>query len=259
MDKEKLSDVLLGGAGGAIVAAVIAVFFSVYQESVRNSERVEAGKEIIDAKKQVMDGIWQAREQERSHLLSAINEATRAKVEATKALEDAKQSLLYIAEQKEKVDQFVAAVEKGAGVSVDEVAQALNSTVVSSVLESFARGAVVSFNSSSCPKGWREFKAAYGRFIRGIDKSGSSVDPDGQRTVSNIQEDAFQGHLHSIEPSASKAHGPNNQAPHGYANGGYGLTVKSTGEATTQSFYTGARIANETRPKNVSLLYCERL
>ena len=33
-------------------------------------------------------------------------------------------------------------------------------------------GAVMAFNQNSCPFGWLEYKAAYGRFIRGIDKSG---------------------------------------------------------------------------------------
>src|SRR5215471_8524467 len=33
-------------------------------------------------------------------------------------------------------------------------------------------GAVMSFNRDSCPAGWKEYSPAYGRFIRGIDKSG---------------------------------------------------------------------------------------
>lgn len=44
-------------------------------------------------------------------------------------------------------------------------------------------GAVMAFNLSACPTGWSEYAPAYGRFIRGIDKSGANIDPLGQRTA----------------------------------------------------------------------------
>jgi hypothetical protein len=57
----------------------------------------------------------------------------------------------------------------------------------------------MAFNLATCPNGWSEYTPAYGRFIRGIDKSGTAIDPDGQRALGNIQTDAFQGHWHQTE------------------------------------------------------------
>ena len=53
-------------------------------------------------------------------------------------------------------------------------------------------GAVIAFNLPACPAGWSEYKPAYGRFIRGIDKSGNKIDPDGQRKEESYQEDAIR-------------------------------------------------------------------
>ena len=53
-------------------------------------------------------------------------------------------------------------------------------------------GAVIAFNLPACPAGWSEYTPAYGRFIRGIDKSGSKIDPDGQRKPESYQEDAIR-------------------------------------------------------------------
>jgi len=39
-------------------------------------------------------------------------------------------------------------------------------------------GFVGSFALSTCPTGWSEYTAAYGKFIRGIDKSGTNIDAD---------------------------------------------------------------------------------
>ena len=36
-------------------------------------------------------------------------------------------------------------------------------------------GMVAAFNLTACPSGWTEYTPAYGRFIRGIDKSGSNT------------------------------------------------------------------------------------
>jgi len=117
------------------------------------------------------------------------------------------------------------------------------------------KGAVVAFESGKCPTGWTEYKKAQGRFIRGLDKK-NSIDPDKNRGIGSVQEDAFQGHAHSIESVTSKGHGPNNQHPHGYQNGGYGLAVGRTNAPISQDKYGSERVSTETRPKNVALLYC---
>lgn len=63
-------------------------------------------------------------------------------------------------------------------------------------------GEVVAFDLTACPDGWSEYTPARGRFIRGIDSSGTN-DPAGARTVGNVQEDAFQGHRHSMQFSTA--------------------------------------------------------
>jgi len=63
------------------------------------------------------------------------------------------------------------------------------------------KGAVVSFNRASCPRGWEEYAPAYGRFVRGVDTSGSkATDPDGKRAPGNLQADAFKKHDHYAGP-----------------------------------------------------------
>jgi hypothetical protein len=112
------------------------------------------------------------------------------------------------------------------------------------------KGVVASFALSSCPENWAEYKPAYGRFIRGIDKSGNRIDPDGLRRVSEYQDDSFQNHTHSISNAKTAHHDPQVGAPHGYESGRYGNTI------TTTTNVNSGRVSTETRPKNVSLLYC---
>ncbi|HDU8571233.1 TPA: hypothetical protein RG687_001003 [Vibrio parahaemolyticus] len=111
-------------------------------------------------------------------------------------------------------------------------------------------GAVVAFNTESCPEdgGWREYKAAYGRFIRGIDRSGDSIDPKGERSIGSLQEDAIKAHLHPTRIMIAD----NN------IDGVDSATTKS-GEHHNQNTNTGVFGDAESRPKNVALLYCEKM
>jgi len=122
-------------------------------------------------------------------------------------------------------------------------------TTISS-LNSIPSGSVVPFNLSNCPTGWSEYTALYWRFIRGIDKSWTNIDPNWQRTLWNIQIDAFQWHKHSwiwenwwpaweFTPSAW-------------------FWIKYWDTWSPVSDWTNGtpRINNETRPKNIALLYC---
>lgn len=110
-------------------------------------------------------------------------------------------------------------------------------------------GAVVSFNLSKCPDGWDDYKPAYGRFIRGIDKTGN-IDPDKGRSSGELQEDSFQKHAHSISGAKTAGHQPAVGSPHGYSHGALGNTINNTNGPSSGS------VSGETRPKNVSLLYC---
>lgn len=87
-----------------------------------------------------------------------------------------------------------------------------------------------------------------GRFLRGMNV-GSTVDPQSNRQVGSTQEDSIINHTHTIASVTSKSHGPNNQHPHGYQNGGYGLPVSSTGNVV------GTVSTSETRPKNTSVYF----
>jgi hypothetical protein len=137
-------------------------------------------------------------------------------------------------------------------------------------------GAVVPFNLANCPAGWSEYQPAYGRFIRGIDKSGRSIDPSGQRNVNDYQDYAIP----QITGSITGVNGATDQAwPWGFKPGTSGAfdvafnfspynkyngTVysPSAGVGTTATFDSKRVLPNNTateaRPRNVALLYCQK-
>jgi hypothetical protein len=134
---------------------------------------------------------------------------------------------------------------------VDESVIALNA------MASSIQFGVVAFALSNCPTGWEEYKEAYGRFVRGIDKSGARIDPLGQRPPGEMRDDEFRSHTHT--------------RPKDVYNAGY----TATGSVAAGTFYsysytgaegepsegppsTGASGGSETSPKNVALLYCKR-
>ncbi len=113
-------------------------------------------------------------------------------------------------------------------------------------------GAVVAFSLPACPDGWAEHKEAYGRFIRGVDKSvGATIDPSGQRIINNTQEDAIKDHTHKI-PSG-KVYPRHNVSPQGPDS----PWVAGLGDTPTLGVAEGGAI--ETRPKNIALLYCRKI
>lgn len=107
-------------------------------------------------------------------------------------------------------------------------------------------GAVVAFELEECPDDtWTEYKAAHGRFIRGIDRSGTKIDPDLDREIGSLQEDTFKRHSHTANGVAGdRKHGAD----------GSGERVNNAATVTTST--TGDE---ETRPKNVALLYCQKV
>lgn len=134
-------------------------------------------------------------------------------------------------------------------------------------------GAVMAFRLAACPAQWTEYAAAYGRFIRGIDKSGRQVDPDGQRPLESAQEDAIR----NITGSISGVSGAGNRAwPWGFRPGTVGA-FSVPYEFGTYNVYNGdynpqggvgvsanfdaSRVvatAADNRPKNIALLYCQK-
>jgi len=102
-------------------------------------------------------------------------------------------------------------------------------------------GAVMAFDLASCPTGWSEYTPARGRFLRGIDSTGT-VDPDGVRAVGSTQEDEFKKHSHGM--------------PQGDKNWDSGSGNSSWGFNTSGS--TSETGGDETRPKNVAVLFCRK-
>jgi hypothetical protein len=108
------------------------------------------------------------------------------------------------------------------------------------------RGSVTAFKSETCPTGWTEYTPAYGRFIRGVDRS-KKIDPSGERKVGDIQDDALKEHSHEFDKMT------------GVTNGTGAATMMGNSRAVYKTWGTSSTGDKETRPKNVSLLYCERL
>ncbi len=112
--------------------------------------------------------------------------------------------------------------------------------------------AVVAFAASSCPVGWSEYEPAYGRFVRGIDRSGK-IDPDGELQYGDLREDTIRSHAHLVGPleGGKSVEGNGDKDRINYDDGPpwANRTVRLT--ATTCE-----ECGNETRPKSVSLLYC---
>lgn len=120
-------------------------------------------------------------------------------------------------------------------------------------------GAIMAFDLTTCPTGWSEYTAARGRFLRGIDPSGSTaVDPDGTRAPGNQQADDWK----SFTMSSENVNGGQ------YQHSAY--MQKSVGSYPSMlPNFTGAwslpasatRIfwdSSEIRPKNVAVLYCRK-
>ena len=124
----------------------------------------------------------------------------------------------------------------------------LKTTIAS--MEGAMKKSVISFARNKCPNGWSEYRQAYGRFIRGVDNSGANIDPFGKRDFGKIQEDAFQTHQHLMKIHTSETTGSRRHQNMEYqSNGGRVF-------ATTEIVGGPRHDQHETRPKNVSLLFC---
>ena len=169
-----------------------------------------------------------------------------------------------------------ASVELELGIVRQEVTKAIelsSSTDLSDFTDLLTQqlvGSIIPFDTDNCPSGWIEFKPAYGRFIRGVDKGTKKIDPQGQRIVGSLQGDStklpnnsFKGRTnnsgkHSHKYRASRPYnsgaGAHARAKH---DGGVG-TTESSGEHSHKFTVTDGG-DSETRPKNVALLYCKKL
>lgn len=122
-------------------------------------------------------------------------------------------------------------------------------------------GAVMAFDLASCPAGWSEYTASRGRFLRGID-NGAGNDPDGTRAPGATQADALQ----NITGSFGEFYGGAEVGDAAGAFASYGSTTGAVGNNAITPKADGynfdasrvVRTSNETRPKNVAILYCRK-
>ncbi len=106
-------------------------------------------------------------------------------------------------------------------------------------------GEIQAFDLTSCPAGWSEYTAARGRFLRGIDSTGT-IDPGGVRAPGSTQEDEFKSHEHIPQNSYNGS---------GWSFGGHYQRGYNNGVIANASNAVGGA---ETRPKNVAVLYCRK-
>ncbi|MDQ1343572.1 MAG: hypothetical protein QG650_291 [Patescibacteria group bacterium] len=134
-------------------------------------------------------------------------------------------------------------------------------------------GAVMAFNLASCPTNWSPADGIGGRpdlrgqFVRGLNtfdggttvRTDTGKDPDcaartGGCTVGSQQSDGFGSHGHAMTDYGSAV---TIYDIDGNAGGSYGTLGRSDSRHTAGTSLTaGASGGNETRPKNVALIYC---
>jgi len=107
---------------------------------------------------------------------------------------------------------------------------------------------IITVKENSCPEGWRDYAPAYGVFVRGIDKTGNH--DEANRPVGNFQEQSIQKHAHKVTVFGRKRSGKATYDRFDAASYD-GSSVKTTSEGETGT--------KETRPKNIALLYCEKI
>jgi hypothetical protein len=123
-------------------------------------------------------------------------------------------------------------------------------------------GTIAAFEDTVCPAGWTEYEPARGRFLRGID-NGAGIDPDGTRAPGNLQGGAApnitgtlsSGDARPVFISGSGAFSLSGATGATFAVGTGNRQGTANFDASNSSALYGA--ANEVRPVNVAVLYCE--
>ncbi|WP_028862584.1 hypothetical protein [Psychromonas aquimarina] len=192
----------------------------------------------------------------RNELISKIQDSVQQQATSPEIVKTIKELVTKVSEEIGS-DFADDALRKTLKVEIEKLDLLNQETILSRV--SIPKGSVLAFERQTCPEGWSEYVQAYGRFIRGIDKSGSSIDPAGARLVGSLQSDAIKVHHHhggypahiisryGIEdglpsPSGTRYDFSDSQGPAGWTKA---AKTNSVGEI-------------ENRPKNVALLYCKK-
>lgn len=125
-------------------------------------------------------------------------------------------------------------------------------------LEGALEFSVLAYSVGSCPEGWEPYEPSFGRFLRGL----APVDSDlyDGREVGSTQEDALQGHRHAVEksgvPDAHDGTPSSGTANRAWQNTYINMPQRLILGVQTDPAFGTARVANETRPKNVGVLFC---
>lgn len=165
---------------------------------------------------------------------------------------------------KDSANKFKQIIDTNGGISNVEIAKLVQSDFLSKVdeLESRLESAISPEyldnavliltkkspeTQSGCPIGWKRWSDADGLFLRGIDPS-KSVDPDGLRSLGNVQLDTVIAHTHPFQRRTKAA-----LTGQDWRNTGFLMND----EEHDEQFETMANgDSTETRPKNIAVLYC---
>ena len=175
--KKRLIDVMLGGLGGAIAAVIMNQYFA----GVEREVRVNAKEEILKAKREVIEGIQEARSKEKERINDAIAQLERARVYSENTIERARvysenikrrtqEFQKKLSDQEERVDKLTDQTIKaitGREITPNAVAAILRDGVIHELMQE----AVVAFASDKCPSGWERYPKAAGRMIVGVGKA----------------------------------------------------------------------------------------
>lgn len=164
---------------------------------------------------------------------------------------------------KDPSTHFILGVQTTAGAATSFTLYSVNEEIaqIRQALQALANrldksSIVAAFAANTCPSPWVPYTPAAGRFIRGIDPSGT-IDPKGTRTFGDLQDDGVGDHIHNVgigSADSSTMVPATSTVPHqnrlaSFVGDQYNMPAQQTTSGTPHN-------AGETRPKNVALLYC---
>ncbi len=251
--------------GSAVLAAIVTglVTYWVTVSGIRaDAERQRSESEMLDRFSSSMNDLREKYLAEiRDLTTESLISSSQALTTSNLVLEEIQKTKLAIVESKQTInayeEYFIEIQNKYKGIlkvndgTID--LQTIADASVPSVIEALnLPGAVVPFALETCPTGWQEYSPAYGRFVRGVDKSGNRVNPDGMVPIGTEQVDTYASHSHPIATVETTSHA--------HLDGGSSFRVFSAAHARDPSNIGSSVVGTtETRPKNVSLLYCIKL
>lgn len=125
------------------------------------------------------------------------------------------------------------------------------------LMEAALQASVLAVRSENCPRGFAHWDAAKGRFLRGVDPTGT-FDADGVRTVGSPQGSAVESHTHQVVSPANRSGNPDaamHNTPASEANESRRNYWRGNRRGVVNA-ETAANAGKETRPVNVAVNFC---